>query len=68
MSRCFPAGLDEVDSVYVFKEDRVIEFDGLLSANTMTEFLLDVRKLNWDRIVLKPCHCKSYKETFCQSF
>uniref|UniRef100_A0A8C5B2P7 Calsequestrin n=1 Tax=Gadus morhua TaxID=8049 RepID=A0A8C5B2P7_GADMO len=35
-------GLDEVDSVYVFKEDRVIEFDGLLSANTMTEFLLDL--------------------------
>ena len=46
MSRCFPAGLEEVDSVYVFKEDRVIEFDGLLSANTITEFLLDVRKLH----------------------
>lgn len=37
------AGLEEVESVYVFKDDRVIEFDGLLSANTMTEFLLDVR-------------------------
>ncbi|KAG7255107.1 hypothetical protein CRUP_029542 [Coryphaenoides rupestris] len=34
-------GLEEVESVYVFKDDRVIEFDGLLSANTMTEFLLD---------------------------
>lgn len=28
--------------MYVFKEDRVIEFDGLLSANTLVEFLLDV--------------------------
>lgn len=28
--------------MYVFKADRVIEFDGLLSANTLVEFLLDV--------------------------
>lgn len=26
----------------MFKEDRVVEFDGLLSANTLVEFLLDV--------------------------
>lgn len=39
-----PAGLEEEGSVYVFKEDRVIEFDGLLSANTLVEFLLDVSK------------------------
>lgn len=36
------AGLEEEGSVYVFKDDRVIEFDGLLSANTLVEFLLDV--------------------------
>lgn len=35
-------GLEEEGSVYVFKDDRVIEFDGLLSANTLVEFLLDV--------------------------
>uniref|UniRef100_A0A7N8XGR7 Calsequestrin n=1 Tax=Mastacembelus armatus TaxID=205130 RepID=A0A7N8XGR7_9TELE len=35
-------GVEEVGSVYVFKADRVIEFDGLLSANTLVEFLLDL--------------------------
>ncbi|XP_061571589.1 calsequestrin-2-like [Cololabis saira] len=35
-------GLEEVGSVYVFKGDRVIEFDGELSADTLVEFLLDV--------------------------
>ncbi|KAK6315136.1 hypothetical protein J4Q44_G00146650 [Coregonus suidteri] len=35
-------GLVEEGSVYVFKADRVIEFDGLLSANTLVEFLLDL--------------------------
>lgn len=35
-------GLEEEGSTYVFKEDRVVEFDGLLSANTLAEFLLDV--------------------------
>lgn len=34
--------MEEEGSVYVFKDDRVIEFDGLLSANTLVEFLLDV--------------------------
>lgn len=38
----FIADLEEEGSVYVFKADRVIEFDGLLSANTLVEFLLDV--------------------------
>lgn len=37
-------GLEEEGSTYVFKEDRVVEFDGLLSANTLVEFLLDVSK------------------------
>ncbi|KAA8579518.1 hypothetical protein FQN60_006611 [Etheostoma spectabile] len=34
-------GLEEVGSLYVFKDDRVIEFDGELSADTLVEFLLD---------------------------
>lgn len=40
-------GLEEEGSTYVFKEDRVVEFDGLLSANTLVEFLLDVSKNKW---------------------
>ncbi|KAM6893503.1 calsequestrin-2-like [Xenentodon cancila] len=35
-------GVEEVGSLYVFKGDRVIEFDGELSADTLVEFLLDV--------------------------
>uniref|UniRef100_UPI0037E7C495 calsequestrin-2-like n=1 Tax=Semicossyphus pulcher TaxID=241346 RepID=UPI0037E7C495 len=35
-------GLEEVGSLYVFKDDRVIEFDGELSSDTLVEFLLDV--------------------------
>lgn len=40
-STCFK-GLEEVGSLYVFKDDRIIEFDGELSADTLVEFLLDV--------------------------
>ncbi|CAJ1086996.1 calsequestrin-2-like isoform X1 [Xyrichtys novacula] len=35
-------GLEEVGSLYIFKDDRVIEFDGELSSDTLVEFLLDV--------------------------
>ncbi|XP_074837239.1 calsequestrin-1 [Carettochelys insculpta] len=35
-------GLTEEDSVYVFKEDEVIEYDGEFAADTLVEFLLDV--------------------------
>ncbi|NXV89716.1 CASQ1 protein, partial [Calonectris borealis] len=35
-------GLMEEDSIYVFKEDEVIEYDGELAADTLVEFLLDV--------------------------
>lgn len=38
-------GLTEEDSIYVFKGDEVIEYDGELSADTLVEFLLDVRIL-----------------------
>ncbi|XP_008567758.1 PREDICTED: calsequestrin-1, partial [Galeopterus variegatus] len=34
-------GLTEEDSVYVFKGDEVIEYDGEFSADTLVEFLLD---------------------------
>lgn len=54
----FPStpGLEEEGSVYVFKADRVIEFDGLLSANTLVEFLLDVStfKDRWAASSTKP--------------
>ena len=44
VSSCAPcgAGLQELGTLYVFKDDRVIEFDGELSADTLVEFLLDV--------------------------
>ncbi|ETE72073.1 Calsequestrin-1, partial [Ophiophagus hannah] len=35
-------GLVEEDSIYVYKEDEVIEYDGEFSADTLVEFLLDV--------------------------
>lgn len=48
---CSP-GLTEEDSVYVFKGDEVIEYDGEFSADTLVEFLLDVR-IPLSLIVLK---------------
>lgn len=36
-------GLIEEDSIYVFKGDEVIEYDGEFAADTLVEFLLDVR-------------------------
>ncbi|XP_028835142.1 calsequestrin-2-like [Denticeps clupeoides] len=35
-------GLEEEGSIYIFKDERVIEFDGELSADTLVEFLLDL--------------------------
>ncbi|KAM9368282.1 calsequestrin-1 isoform 2-T2 [Phaethornis superciliosus] len=35
-------GLTEEGSIYVFKEDEVIEYDGEMAANTLVKFLLDV--------------------------
>ncbi|XP_035426670.1 calsequestrin-1 [Cygnus atratus] len=35
-------GLTEENSIYIFKEDKVIEYDGELAADTLVEFLLDV--------------------------
>lgn len=36
------SGLLEEGSLYVFKDERLIEFDGELSADVLVEFLLDV--------------------------
>ncbi|XP_054858106.1 calsequestrin-2 [Eublepharis macularius] len=35
-------GLDEEGSLYVFKEDHIIEFDGQMAADVLVEFLLDL--------------------------
>lgn len=38
------AGLEESDSVYIFTEDEVIEYDGEFAADTLVEFIYDVRE------------------------
>uniref|UniRef100_A0AAX7TTZ9 Calsequestrin n=1 Tax=Astatotilapia calliptera TaxID=8154 RepID=A0AAX7TTZ9_ASTCA len=35
-------GLDESDSIFVFTDDEVIEYDGELAADTLVEFIYDV--------------------------
>ncbi|KAJ0006653.1 hypothetical protein NQD34_013926, partial [Periophthalmus magnuspinnatus] len=35
-------GLDEVESIYVFADNEIIEYDGELAADTLVEFLYDV--------------------------
>lgn len=35
-------------SLYIFKDDRVIEFDGEFSSDTLVEFLLDVSLTSLD--------------------
>lgn len=35
-------GLDEEGSLYVFKEDHIIEYDGEMAADVLVEFFLDV--------------------------
>lgn len=41
--RCLiSAGLLEVDSIYIFADDEIIEYDGELAADTLLEFLYDV--------------------------
>uniref|UniRef100_A0AAX7UYE9 Calsequestrin n=1 Tax=Astatotilapia calliptera TaxID=8154 RepID=A0AAX7UYE9_ASTCA len=37
-------GLDESDSIFVFTDDEVIEYDGELAADTLVEFIYDVRE------------------------
>lgn len=57
-------GLEEEGSTYVFKEDRVVEFDGLLSANTLVEFLLDVSR-NKRRLPQIRSFLNTSSSTFC---
>lgn len=38
------AGLEESDSVYIFTDDEVIEYDGEFAADTLVEFIYDVRE------------------------
>uniref|UniRef100_A0A3B4EMM0 Calsequestrin n=1 Tax=Pygocentrus nattereri TaxID=42514 RepID=A0A3B4EMM0_PYGNA len=35
-------GLEEVDSIYIFADDEIIEYDGQMAAETLVEFLYDV--------------------------
>uniref|UniRef100_A0A8C6KER0 Calsequestrin n=1 Tax=Nothobranchius furzeri TaxID=105023 RepID=A0A8C6KER0_NOTFU len=35
-------GLDEVESIYIFADNEIIEYDGELAADTIVEFLYDV--------------------------
>uniref|UniRef100_A0A673BMU0 Calsequestrin n=1 Tax=Sphaeramia orbicularis TaxID=375764 RepID=A0A673BMU0_9TELE len=39
---CFSTGLDESDSIFIFIDDEVIEYDGELAADTLVEFIYDV--------------------------
>lgn len=38
----FWQGLDEVESIYIFADNEIIEYDGELAADTLVEFLYDV--------------------------
>lgn len=38
----FSPGLDEVESIYIFADNEIIEYDGELAADTLVEFLYDV--------------------------
>lgn len=40
----FSPGLEESDSVYIFTDDEVIEYDGEFAADTLVEFIYDVRE------------------------
>lgn len=41
-SLVFLPGLDEVESIYIFADNEIIEYDGELAADTLVEFLYDV--------------------------
>lgn len=46
-----PEGLEESDSIYIFTDDEIIEYDGEFAADTLVEFIYDVR----EDIVLIAC-------------
>lgn len=39
------SGLDEVESIYIFADNEIIEYDGELAADTLVEFIYDVSNL-----------------------
>lgn len=41
---CYSPGLKESDSIFIFTDDEVIEYDGELAADTLVEFIYDVRE------------------------
>lgn len=40
----FSPGLEESDSIYIFTDDETVEYDGELAADTLVEFIYDVRE------------------------
>lgn len=42
------SGLDEVESIYIFADNEIIEYDGELASDTLVEFLYDVSHL-WSK-------------------
>lgn len=46
-------GLDEVESIYIFVDNEIIEYDGELAADTLVEFIYDVRD-PWRLIMWRP--------------
>lgn len=44
MSFSVSPGLEESDSIFIFTEDEVIEYDGELAADILLEFIYDVRE------------------------
>lgn len=45
MNTLLSPGLDEVESIYIFANNEIIEYDGELAADTLVEFLYDVSDL-----------------------
>lgn len=45
MNGLLSSGLDEVESIYIFADNEIIEYDGELAADTLVEFLYDVSNL-----------------------
>lgn len=68
----FSPDLDESDSVYIFTEDEVIEYDGEFAADTLVEFIFDVREDIISQLIacivleksLKPSHLQLHCPLF----
>lgn len=50
-------GLDEEGSLYVFKEDHIIEYDGEMAADVLVEFFLDVGTFKAITGLMNSLHC-----------